>query len=80
MLAAFEAATAHWDAGAGARRIFHAEIRRGSGRRLHRGAGALEARADHPPGKSILQCVREAGIQVPHSCEGRRVRRVRERA
>ena len=70
MLAAFEAATAKLAGGADPCRVLHAEIRG----RIQEGGFIVElARSKReltiPPGKSILQAVREAGIQVPHSCE-----------
>jgi ferredoxin-NADP reductase len=69
MLAAFEAATAHW-----APEQVHVEYFTPKFAAAQEGGFVVElARSKReltvPPGKSILQCVREAGIQVPHSCE-----------
>jgi ferredoxin-NADP reductase len=69
MLAAFEAATAHWPP-----EQVHVEYFTPKFAAAQEGGYIVElARAKReltiPPGKSILQAVREAGIQVPHSCE-----------
>ena len=69
MLAAFEAATAHWPA-----EQVHVEYFTPKFAAASAGGFVVElARSKReifiPPGKSILQCVREVGIQVPHSCE-----------
>jgi len=69
MLAAFEAATAHWPPAQ-----IHVEYFTPKFAAAQEGGFVVElARAKRelviPPGKSILQAVREAGIQVPHSCE-----------
>ena len=69
MLAAFEAATAAWPAGQ-----VHVEYFTPKFEAASEGGFIVElARSKReltiPPGKSILQAVREAGIQVPHSCE-----------
>ena len=69
MLAAFEAATAHW-----APEQVHVEYFTPKFAAAQEGGFVVElARSKRelviPPGKSILQAVREAGIQVPHSCE-----------
>jgi tetrachlorobenzoquinone reductase len=69
MLAAFEAATAGWPADQ-----IHVEYFTPKFSASQEGGFIVElARSKReltiPPGKSILQAVREAGIQVPHSCE-----------
>jgi ferredoxin-NADP reductase len=69
MLAAFEAATAHW-----APEQTHVEYFTPKFAAAQEGGYVVElARSKRefaiPPGKSILQVVREAGIEVPHSCE-----------
>jgi ferredoxin-NADP reductase len=69
MLAAFEAATAGWPP-----EQIHVEYFTPKFAAAQEGGFVVElARSKRelviPPGKSILQCVREAGIQVPHSCE-----------
>ncbi len=69
MLAAFEAATAHWKP-----EQVHVEYFTPKFAAAQEGGFVVElARSKReltvPTGKSILQCVREAGIQVPHSCE-----------
>ena len=69
MLAAFEAATAHWPP-----EQVHVEYFTPKFAAAQEGGYVVElARAKRelfiPAGKSILQAVREAGIQVPHSCE-----------
>jgi ferredoxin-NADP reductase len=69
MLSAFEAATAHWPESQ-----IHVEYFTPKFAAASAGGFVVElARSKReltiPPGKSILQCVREAGIQVPHSCE-----------
>jgi len=69
MLAAFEAATAGWPADQ-----IHVEYFTPKFSASQEGGFVVElARSKReltiPPGKSILQAVREAGIQVPHSCE-----------
>ena len=69
MLQAFEAATADWPRGQ-----IHVEYFTPKFAAASAGGFVVElARSKRelviPPGKSILQCVREAGIQVPHSCE-----------
>ncbi len=69
MLAAFEAATAAWP-----QENIHVEYFTPKFAAAQEGGFVVElARSKReltvPPGKSILQCVREAGIQVPHSCE-----------
>jgi ferredoxin-NADP reductase len=69
MLAAFEAATANWPV-----TQIHVEYFTPRFAAAQEGGFIVElARSKRelviPPGKSILQCVREAGIQVPHSCE-----------
>jgi ferredoxin-NADP reductase len=69
MLAAFEAATASWPPAQ-----IHVEYFTPKFAAAQEGGFVVElARSKRelviPPGKSILQCVREAGIQVPHSCE-----------
>jgi tetrachlorobenzoquinone reductase len=69
MLAGFEAATAHWPA-----TQIHVEYFTPKFAAAQEGGYIVElARAKRelliPPGKSILQAVREAGIEVPHSCE-----------
>jgi ferredoxin-NADP reductase len=69
MLAAFEAATQHW-----APQQVHVEYFTPKFAAAQEGGYVVElARSKRelviPPGKSILQAVREAGIQVPHSCE-----------
>jgi ferredoxin-NADP reductase len=69
MLAAFEAATQHWP-----QAQVHVEYFTPKFAAAQEGGFVVElARSKReltvPPGKSILQCVREAGIQVPHSCE-----------
>ena len=69
MLAAFEAATANWPA-----EQIHVEYFTPKFTAAQEGGFVVElARSKRelviPPGKSILQAVREAGIQVPHSCE-----------
>jgi tetrachlorobenzoquinone reductase len=69
MLAAFEAATTHWPPGQ-----VHVEYFTPKFAAAQEGGYIVElARAKRelviPPGKSILQAVREAGIEVPHSCE-----------
>ena len=69
MLAAFEAATANWPP-----EQVHIEYFTPKFEAAEAGGFIVElARSKRelviPPGKSILQAVREAGIQVPHSCE-----------
>jgi ferredoxin-NADP reductase len=69
MLAAFEAATANWPP-----EQIHVEYFTPKFEAAQAGGFIVElARSKRelviPPGKSILQAVREAGIQVPHSCE-----------
>jgi tetrachlorobenzoquinone reductase len=69
MLAAFEAATAHWPP-----EQIHVEYFTPKFAAAQEGGYVVElARSKRefiiPPGKSILQVVREAGIDVPHSCE-----------
>ena len=69
MLAAFEAATASWPADQ-----IHVEYFTPKFAASQEGGFIVElARSKReltiPHGKSILQAVREAGIQVPHSCE-----------
>ncbi|HEX5279650.1 MAG TPA: PDR/VanB family oxidoreductase [Micropepsaceae bacterium] len=69
MLAAFEAATAHWPA-----EQIHVEYFTPKFAAAQEGGYIVElARSKRelviPAGKSILQVVREAGIDVPHSCE-----------
>jgi tetrachlorobenzoquinone reductase len=69
MLAAFEAATANWPP-----EQVHIEYFTPKFEAAQAGGFIVElARSKRelviPPGKSILQAVREAGIQVPHSCE-----------
>jgi ferredoxin-NADP reductase len=69
MLGAFEAATAGWPA-----EQVHVEYFTPKFEAAAEGGVIVElARSKReltiPPGKSILQAVREAGIQVPHSCE-----------
>jgi ferredoxin-NADP reductase len=69
MLAAFEAATAQW-----APEQVHVEYFTPKFTAAQEGGYVVElARSKRelviPPGKSILQVVREAGIEVPHSCE-----------
>jgi ferredoxin-NADP reductase len=69
MLAAFEAATANWPP-----EQIHVEYFTPKFAAASEGGFVVElARSKReltvPPGKSILQVVREAGIQVPHSCE-----------
>ena len=69
MLAAFEAATASWP-----QEQIHVEYFTPKFAAASEGGFIVElARSKReltvPPGKSILQVVREAGIQVPHSCE-----------
>ena len=69
MLAAFEAATAGWPSSQ-----IHIEYFTPKFEAAAEGGFIVElARSKReltiPPGKSILQAVREAGIQVPHSCE-----------
>jgi ferredoxin-NADP reductase len=69
MLAAFEAATANWP-----RDQIHVEYFTPKFEAAQAGGFIVElARSKRElviaPGKSILQAVREAGIQVPHSCE-----------
>jgi ferredoxin-NADP reductase len=69
MLAAFEAATAHWPP-----EQIHVEYFTPKFAAAQEGGYVVElARSKReltvPAGKSILQVVREAGIQVPHSCE-----------
>jgi len=69
MLAAFEAATAAWPPAQ-----IHVEYFTPKFTAAQEGGFIVElARSKRelviPPGKSILQAVREAGIQVPHSCE-----------
>jgi ferredoxin-NADP reductase len=69
MLAGFEAATAHWPA-----EQVHVEYFTPKFAAAQEGGYVVElARSKRelriPPGKSILQVVREAGIEVPHSCE-----------
>jgi len=69
MLAAFEAAIASWPA-----EQIHVEYFTPKFTAAQEGGYVVElARSKRelviPPGKSILQAVREAGIQVPHSCE-----------
>ncbi|HMI98090.1 MAG TPA: PDR/VanB family oxidoreductase [Micropepsaceae bacterium] len=69
MLAGFEAATAHWPP-----EQIHVEYFTPKFAAAQGGGYVVElARSKReltiPPGKSILQAVREAGIQVPHSCE-----------
>jgi tetrachlorobenzoquinone reductase len=69
MLAGFEAATAAWP-----QDQIHVEYFTPKFAAAQAGGFVVElARAKRelqiPPGKSILQAVREAGIQVPHSCE-----------
>ncbi len=69
MLAAFEAATAHWPA-----EQIHVEYFTPKFAAAQEGGYIVElARSKRelviPAGKSILQVVREAGIEVPHSCE-----------
>jgi ferredoxin-NADP reductase len=69
MLAAFEAATLNWPPAQ-----IHVEYFTPKFAAAQEGGFVVElARSKRelviPPGKSILQCVREAGIQVPHSCE-----------
>ena len=69
MLAAFEAATAHWPPDQ-----IHVEYFTPKFAAAQEGGYVVElARSKRefviPPGKSILQVVREAGMDVPHSCE-----------
>ncbi|HEY4123057.1 MAG TPA: iron-sulfur cluster-binding domain-containing protein, partial [Rhizomicrobium sp.] len=69
MLSAFEAASAHWPTDQ-----IHVEYFTPKFAAAQEGGYVVElARSKRefivPPGKSILQIVREAGIQVPHSCE-----------
>ena len=69
MLAAFESATSHWPADQ-----VHVEYFTPKFAAAQEGGFVVElARAKRelviPPGKSILQAIREAGIEVPHSCE-----------
>ncbi|MSP94115.1 MAG: oxidoreductase [Alphaproteobacteria bacterium] len=69
MLAGFEAATVHWPS-----EQIHVEYFTPKFAAAQEGGFVVElARSKReltvPPGKSILQMVREAGIQVPHSCE-----------
>jgi len=69
MLAAFEAATAEWP-----QDHIHVEYFTPKFTVAQEGGFIVElARSKRelviPPGKTILQAVREAGIQVPHSCE-----------
>ena len=69
MLAAFEAATAHWPP-----EQVHVEYFTPKFAAAQEGGYVVElARSKReltiPPGKSILHAVRDAGIQVPHSCE-----------
>ena len=69
MLASFEAATAGWPS-----EQIHVEYFTPKFAAAQGGGFIVElARSKReltiPPGKSILQAVREAGIQVPHSCE-----------
>ena len=69
MLAAFEAATAHWPPDQ-----VHVEYFTPKFAAAQEGGFVVElARAKRelviPPGKSILQAIREIGIEVPHSCE-----------
>jgi ferredoxin-NADP reductase len=69
MLSAFEAATAHWPP-----EQIHVEYFTPKFAAAQEGGYVVElARSKReftvPPGKSILQIVREAGIEVPHSCE-----------
>lgn len=69
MLAAFEAATSHWP-----REQIHVEYFTPKFTAAQEGGYIVElARSKRefvvPQGKSILQIVREAGIEVPHSCE-----------
>jgi ferredoxin-NADP reductase len=69
MLAAFEAATANWP-----QDQVHVEYFTPKFAAAQEGGFIVElARSKRelviPQGKSILQCVSEAGIQVPHSCE-----------
>src|SRR5258706_1543624 len=68
MLAAFEAATAHWPP-----EQIHVEYFTPKFAAAQESGYVVElARAKReliiPPGKSILQALREAGIPVPHSC------------
>jgi ferredoxin len=69
MLAGFEAATAHWPS-----EQVHVEYFTPKFAAAQEGGYVVElARSKRelriPPGKSILQVVRESGIEVPHSCE-----------
>jgi ferredoxin-NADP reductase len=69
MLAAFEAATAAWPPAQ-----IHVEYFTPKFAAAQEGGFVVElARSKReltiPPGKSILHCIQEAGIQVPHSCE-----------
>jgi ferredoxin-NADP reductase len=69
MLAAFESATVNWP-----QDQIHVEYFTPKFEAAQEGGFIVElARSKRelviPPGKSILQAVREAGIQVPHSCE-----------
>jgi ferredoxin-NADP reductase len=69
MLAGFEAATAGWP-----KEQIHVEYFTPKFTAAQEGGFVVElARSKReitvPPGKSILHCIRDAGIQVPHSCE-----------
>jgi ferredoxin-NADP reductase len=68
MLAAFEAATTHWP-----QPQIHVEYFTPKFAAAHQGGYVVELARSKleftvPPGKSILQIVHDAGIQVPHSC------------
>jgi ferredoxin len=69
MLAGFEAATVGWP-----KDNIHVEYFTPKFTAAQEGGFIVElARSKReivvPPGKSILHCIRDAGIQVPHSCE-----------